>query len=240
MQSGDHILSNFNTALQELRETTLIMAAGAQRNLQNTINGLLQRDKQLCNQAIADDEDEDQLEIQIDSLGLQIIVRFQPVATDLRMVIGAMKTATNLERISDQAVSIAKRSRKMLKNDKVPEVSRIEGLYQVAASMLADAITAYSDSDIDLALTVVENEKTLKKTHKTTSRFFSEKLETQTGHYRDYLDLVLICRWLDRVGNLATNIAEDVIFETTSADIRHGGELPPELLEGNNKPDTSD
>ena len=93
------------------------MAAGAQRNLQNTINGLLQRDKQLCNQAIADDEDEDQLEIQIDSLGLQIIVRFQPVATDLRMVIGAMKTATNLERISDQAVSIAKRSRKMLKND---------------------------------------------------------------------------------------------------------------------------
>ena len=94
--------------------------------------------------------------------------------------------------------------------------------------------------DIDLALTVVENEKTLKKTHKTTSRFFSENLETQTGHYRDYLDLVLICRWLDRVGNLATNIAEDVIFETTSADIRHGGELPPELLEGNNKPETSD
>ena len=181
MQPGEHILSNFNTALQELRETTLIMAAGAQRNLQNTINGLLERDKQLCNQAIADDEDEDQLEIQIDSLGLQIIVRFQPVATDLRMVIGAMKTATNLERISDQAVSIAKRSRKMLKNEEVPEVSRIEGLYQVAAGMLADSITAYSDSDIDLALTVVEREKNPQENTQDNFQVFLRKTRDPNG-----------------------------------------------------------
>lgn len=231
MQSGEHILSNFNDALQELKDTTLTMAAGAQRNLHNTIQGLLQRDRQLCNQVIADDEDEDQLEIQIDNLGLQIIVRFQPVATDLRMVIGAMKTATNLERISDQAVSIAKRARKMLKNDEVPEITRIEGLYQIAAEMLADAITAYADSDTELAIKVIEEQKTLKKTHKRTSSFFSKKLESDTGHYRDYLDLVFICRWLDRVGGLATNIAEDIVFEITSTDIRHGGELPPELSE---------
>lgn len=229
MQSGEHILSNFNSALQELRETTLTMGAGAQRNLHNAIHGLLTRDKQLCNQAIADDDDENQLEIEIDNLSLQIIVRFQPVATDLRMVIGAMKTATNLERISDQAVNIAKRSRKILKNEEIPEINRIEGLYQVAAGMLADAVTAYADSDIDLALTIVEGEKKLKKSHKTTSRFFSQKLESGSGHYRDYLDLVLICRWLDRVGDLSTNIAEDVIFESTSTDIRHGGDLPPEL-----------
>jgi len=234
MQPGEHILSTFNTALQNLRETTLIMAAGAQRNLHNSITGLLQRDKQLCNQAIADDDDENQLEILIDNLSLQIIVRYHPVATDLRMVIGAMKTATNLERISDQAVNIAKRSRKMLKNDEVPEVARIEGLYQVAAGMLADAVTAYSDSNIDLALEVVDRQKELRKTNKKTSRFFSKKLETETGHYRDYLDLVLTCRWLDRVGDLATNIAEDVIFESTSTDIRHGGELPPELSEESN------
>ena len=166
MQPSEHILTTFDQALHELRETTLTMAVGAQRNLQNTINGLLQRDKQLCNQAIADDEDEDQLEILIDNLGMQIIVRFQPVATDLRMVIGAMKTSTNLERISDQAVSIAKRSRKILKNEEIPEVGRIEGLYQVAAALLADAITAYADSNTELALSVIEQQKELKKTHK--------------------------------------------------------------------------
>jgi len=240
MQSGDHILSNFNDSLQNLRETTLTMAAGAQRNLHNTIQGLLQRDKQLCNQAIADDEDEDQLEIEIDNLGLQIIVRFQPVATDLRMVIGSMKTATNLERISDQAVSIAKRARKMLKNDEIPEIARIEGLYQAAAAMLADAVTAYADSNTELALAVINQQKSLKKTHKKTARFFSEKLEGETGHYRDYLDLVFICRWLDRVGGLATNIAEDIVFEITSTDIRHGGELPTEMTEGEHSSDSSD
>ncbi|MGB2350088.1 MAG: hypothetical protein ACPH9O_00475, partial [Akkermansiaceae bacterium] len=74
-------------------------------------------------------------------------------------------------------------------------------------------------------------QKSLKKTHKKTARFFSGKLESATGHYRDYLDLVFICRWLDRVGGLATNIAEDIVFEITSTDIRHGGELPPELAE---------
>ncbi|MBT8037951.1 MAG: phosphate signaling complex protein PhoU [Verrucomicrobiae bacterium] len=231
MQTGAHILSTFNTALDELKQTTLTMAAGTQRNLQNAISGLMQRDKQLCNQAIADDEDEDQLEILIDNLGMQIIIRFRPVASDLRMVIGTMKTATNLERISDQAVSIAKRGRKIVKNTEVPEIERVEGLYQLVANMLADSITAYSDGNPELALTVVERERLLKKTHKTTSRFFSEQLENETSHYRDYLDLVFICRWLERVGNLSTNIAEDVIFEETSADIRHGGEIPPELTE---------
>lgn len=231
MQNAEHILSTFNTALQEIKETTLTMGAGTQRNLQNAINGLLQRNKQLCNQAIADDDDEDRLEIEIDRMGMAIIIRFRPVAGDLRMVIGTMKTATNLERISDQAVSIAKRARKLIKNEEVPEIARIEGLYQVAAGMLADAMTAYSDGDPELALTVIEREKPLKKTHKSTSRFFSTKLEGETEHSRDYLDLVFVCRWLERVGNLATNIAEDVIFEETSTDIRHGGDLPPELTD---------
>lgn len=229
MQNGEHILSSFNNALQELKDTTLTMGVGAQRNLENAINGLLQRNKELCNQAIADDEDEDQLEIEIDSQGMALIVKFRPVAGDLRMVIGSMKTASNLERISDQAVSIAKRARKMIKNEEVPEITRIEGLYQIAASMLADATTAYSDGDSELALTVVDREKQMKKTHKGISRFFSKKLEGETDHYRDHLDLVFICRWLERVGNLSVNIAEDVIFEETSTDIRHGGELPEEL-----------
>ena len=206
-------------------------AAGARRNLEHAIQGLLQRNKELCNQAIADDEDEDKLEIEIDRLGMGLIVKFRPVATDLRMVIASMKTASNLERISDQAVSIAKRARKMLKNPELSEVSRVEGLYQVAADMLADAMTAYSDGDAERALQVVEREKSLKKTHKTISRHFAKKLEGETDHYRDYLDLVFICRWLERVGNLSINIAEDVIFEETSTDIRHGGELPEELQE---------
>ncbi|MFK7911489.1 MAG: phosphate signaling complex protein PhoU [Akkermansiaceae bacterium] len=229
MPNGDHILSSFNEALLEIKTTTLTMGAGAQRNLNNAIQGLIQRTKETCNQAIADDEDEDKLQMDIDRMGMHIIAKFHPVASDLRMVIASMKSAANLERISDQAVSIAKRARKIIKNPELAAISRIEGLYQVAANMLSDAMTAYSDSNAELALDVVEREKLIKKTHKTTARHFAKELEGETELYRDYLDLVFICRWLERVGSLSINIAEDVIFEETSTDIRHGGELPEEL-----------
>jgi phosphate transport system protein len=229
METGGHILSSFDDALRELKETTIGMGAGTQRNLQNAMRGLLGRDKELCNQAIADDDDEDQLEIEIDRMGMELIIKFRPLAGDLRMVIASMKTSSHLERISDQAVSIAKRARKMLKHPEVKELAQIEGLYQVAAGMLSAALIAYADNNTKLALDVIKQETLLKKSHKVTSRSLSKKLELESAQYRDYLDLVFICRWLERVGNLATNIAEDVIFEETSTDIRHGGELPSQL-----------
>ena len=72
----------------------------------------------------------------------------------------------------------------------------------------------------------MERGKELKKAHKSASGIFSRALESECSNYRDYLDLVFICRWLERVGNLAMNIAEDVIFEETNTDVRHGGEIP--------------
>lgn len=229
MEPRGHILSTFDDALRELKQKTVGMGTATQRNLQNAIRGLLERDKELCNQAIADDDDEDRLEIEIDRMGMNLIIKFRPLASDLRMVISSMKTSSHLERISDQAVSIAKRARKMLKHPELSDLAQIEGLYQVSSTMLADALIAYTDNNTDIALSIIEREKQLKKTHKITSRSLSKKLETQTDQYRDYLDLVFICRWLERVGNLATNIAEDVIFEETSTDIRHGGDLPAGL-----------
>lgn len=229
MENRDHILTSFDQALHQLKDTTISMGASTQRNLENAFTGMMQRDKQLCNQAIADDDDEDRLEIEIDRMGMSIMTKFRPIARDLRLVIASMKTASNLERISDQCVSIAKRSRKMLKNPDIPEKSRIETLYKISAGMLADAITAYSDHDSELAVKILERETELKKTHKSISRYFAKQLEAENAEYRDYLDLVFVCRWLERVGDLSTNIAEDVVFEETSTDIRHGGDLPPEL-----------
>ena len=229
MTNQGHILSTFDDALRELKEKTIGMGSATQRNLQHAMRGLLERNKELCNQAIADDDDEDRLEIEIDHMGMALIIKFRPLAGDLRMVLASMKTSSHLERISDQAVSIAKRARKMLKNPELPELAQVEGLYQVSAGMLADALVAYTDNNTDLAVSIIGREKELKKIRKTNSRMISTRLESDTHQSRDYLDLLFICRWLERVGNLATNIAEDVIFEETSTDIRHGGELPEGL-----------
>ncbi len=227
-QYQGHILKSFDDALSQIREATIGMGAGAQRNLNNAIRGLIERDKNLCNTAIAD-ADENRAEVEVDHLGMKILTKYRPLASDLRMVITSMKVASHLERVSDQSVSIAKRSRKITKRPEVKDVLKVEGLYKPASEMLANAVTAYVDSNSELALTVIEERKSLKKHHKATSRFFAKALDGETDNYRNYLDLVFICRWLERIGDLATNIAEEVIFEDTSTDIRQGGKLPPEL-----------
>jgi phosphate transport system protein len=75
-------------------------------------------------------------------------------------------------------------------------------------------------------MAIIERAKEVKRAHKVASKVFSAALEGECSNYRDYLDLVFICRWLERVGNLSLNIAEDVVFEDTSTDIRHSGQVP--------------
>src|ERR1700726_5269574 len=113
MIASKHILGSFDEALGSLRNNVLMMAGLAERSLDRAIKGLLQRDDNLCTTAIADDEEIDQLEKQIDKDGVDVLLRFQPVASDLRRVVSAMKLSSNLERIADQATNIARRARKL-------------------------------------------------------------------------------------------------------------------------------
>ena len=229
MSESRHILTSFDDALHKLKEKTIGMGIDTQRNLENSIRGLFERDTELCNQTIADDADQDQLEIEIDAIGTAIIIKFRPLAHDLRMVLSSIKTSTHFESISDQSLIIAKRARKMIKDPTMLEVSEIAPLYQVAGQMLADSFIAYTDTDTSKALSVIDREKSLKKTHKTTFRSLSEKLESGNGQTKNILGLIFICRALERIGKLSINTAEEVIFEETAADIRHGGEIPADI-----------
>ena len=114
MSNQVHILSEFDEALSSLRNNTLEIGILAKKNVENAFTGLIQRDQAICNQVIADDEEVDQLEMQIDNDSLQLMAKFQPFASDLRLVVASMKITHNLERISDHAVSIAKRARKII------------------------------------------------------------------------------------------------------------------------------
>src|SRR5438874_1767388 len=107
MIAPKHILGTFDEALASLRNNVLMMAGLTERSLDRAIKGLLQRDDDLCANAIADDEEIDQLEKQIDQDGVDVLLRYQPVASDLRRVIAAMKLSPNIERIGDHATNIA-------------------------------------------------------------------------------------------------------------------------------------
>src|SRR3979409_175270 len=108
-----HILGTFAEELASLRNNVLMMAGLAERSLDCAMKGLMERDDDLCANAIADDEEIDQLEKQIDKDGIDLLLRFQPVASDLRRVVSAMKLSPNIERVADQATNIARRARKL-------------------------------------------------------------------------------------------------------------------------------
>src|SRR3954449_7416563 len=143
MIAPKHILGTFDEALSSLRNNVLMMASLATRSLDNALNGLRRRDDDLCATAIADDEEIDQLEKQVDKDGIDLLLRFQPVASDLRRVVSAMKLSSNLERMADPATNIARRARKLNQHPELPEAELTRPMYVHAMAMFKDAIDAY-------------------------------------------------------------------------------------------------
>ena len=216
-----HILGTFDEALTALRNDLLMMAGLAERSLDRSIKGLFQRDDDLCANAIADDEEIDQLEKQIDKDGFEILLRYQPVASDLRRVISAIKLSPNIERVGDQATSIAKRGRKLNRHPPLPEVQLIVPIQAHAMAMFKDSINAFVREDVELARAVVGRDKQLDDMNRSANRQLTERMMHDREQLRGYFNLILISRALERVGDHATNIAEDAVYAAAAEDIRH-------------------
>src|SRR5881392_2803142 len=138
-----HTLGTFDHALEHLRNSVMMMASQTERSLNRALKGLMNRDDELCALAIADDEEIDQLEKQIDKDGIDLLLRFQPVASDLRRVVSSMKLCSNVERIADQAVSIARRARKLNQHPLLAEVDLVTPMHKHAMGMFKDGVDAF-------------------------------------------------------------------------------------------------
>ena len=216
-----HILTTFDEALSDLRTDLLKMVELTEHSLNHAINGLLQRDDNLCAKAIADDEQVDQFEKQIDKDGLEILLRYQPVASDLRQVISAMKLSPNIERIADEATNIGEAASKLNKHPPLAEVSLIVPIQAHTISMFKDGIDAFVREDIELARAVVSRDKQLDDMNASANRKLTERMMQDRHQLRGYLNLILISRCLERVGDHSTNIAEDAVYAAAAEDIRH-------------------
>ncbi len=221
MVTPKHILGAFDEALSELRNNLFTMAGLTERILYRAINGLLQRDDSLCTKAIADDEEVDQLEKEIDKAGLEILLRYQPVASDLRQVVSVMKLSPNIERVADEATNIAECARKLNRHPPLAEVNSIVPIQSHANSMFKDSIDAFVREDVELARAVVSRDKQLDDMNASANRQLTERMMQDRDHLRGYLNLILISRCLERVGDHATNIAEDAVYAAAAEDIKH-------------------
>jgi phosphate transport system protein len=229
MNNSPHILRDFDHAITTLKGEVLRMAAKARHNLERAIQALLERNPEIANAVIADDDEINELERIIDKLGMDILVKYHPLASDLRLVVASMKISMNLERISDHAVSIAKRVKKIIEAAELGDVTLVEPIYSLADHLLRDAISSYSDGNGHLGASLHLRDKELDKMHKEVTAQFSARIEDTAGRSGDYLHLILIIRSLERVGDLSCNIGEDAVFLEHAKDLRHKGSSDREV-----------
>jgi phosphate transport system protein len=220
-QSPRHTLESFDDALRSLRDNVLMMASLTERLLAAAGHALFARDFEAGAGVIADDDEIDTLEKSVDEQGVSVLVRFQPLANDLREVVAAMKVGNNLERVADQAVAIARRAQRINESPALTETAGLEPMFRLAADILHDSVRSFADRNETLARGLKARDRELDAQHHAVIDRLTARMAAQPARIRDYLDLVLIARNIERVGDHATNIAEDAVFVTSAEDIRH-------------------
>jgi len=216
-----HISSSFDAALGSLRNDVLMMSSIADRMFQTAFGALLSRNCPLCDQVMAEDEEVDTLEKQVDQEGVSLLIRFHPVASDMRQVISAMKVSRSLERVGDLAVTIARRAKRLNLRLPVSEVALLEPAYQMTLAIFRDGVRVFAESDCELARTLKLRDKQLDVLTTDLGEKLVARATANAEFVPSYLDLIFVARALERIGDLATNIAEDAFWRDQAADIRH-------------------
>lgn len=221
MEKG-HTSREFERELRNLRDKLLAMGGRAEQQIARAVQAMVKRDDSLSQQVIADDASIDQDEIGIDEMAFLILARRQPVASDLRFVMLALKVVTDLERIGDLAVNIAKRVKDLSRFPEAAAQAHIETLSQRVLAALQLALDAFVHADAERAERVIDGDKDIDALN---TRVISEVISSADSDEQYVvaraLALSSVSRYLERIGDHATNIAEMVIYFVRGRDVRH-------------------
>jgi phosphate transport system protein len=214
-------IPHFQEELELLKTRLLEMGGLAEDRVRTAVRALVDRDMPTLDAVLVGDEAINRLHVEIDDRCVKLLALHQPMAVDLRAIVSAVKINTDLERVGDLAINIAEAAARYLQHPPVKELIDIPRMAVLAQDMLRDALDAFVRRDEALALSVLDDDDELD----TLKTQVFRSLLTHMTHDRDTiqpaLDLVLISRHLERIGDHATNIAEDVIFMVSARDVRH-------------------
>jgi phosphate transport system protein len=219
----DKHVRHFQEELESLQARLLEMGGLAEERVRLAVAGLVSRDVDAVDRVLRGDEPINQLHIEVDSRCFRLLALHQPMATDLRAIVAAVKINVDLERVGDLAVNIAEAARRYCTHAPVKKLIDIPEMGDIAQAMLRDALDSFVRRDIALAQHVLDEDDRLDGLK---TQIFRELLTYMLQDPRTVepaLDLILVSRHLERIGDHATNIAEDVIFMVSAVDVRHGG-----------------
>ena len=212
---------HFQEELEGLQTRLLEMGGLAEDRVRMSVDALVERDAALVDRVLAGDGPINQLHIEIDGRCFKLLALHQPMAVDLRSIVSAVKINTDLERVGDLAINIAEAVRRYLRHPPVKELIDIPRMADIAQAMLRDALDAYVRRDVDLAHRVLNEDDKLDALKTQVFRELLTYMLQDPSTIEPSLDLILISRHLERIGDHATNIAEDVIFMVSARDVRH-------------------
>jgi len=214
-------IPHFQEELELLKTRLLEMGGLAEDRVRMAVRALVVRDLAALETVLVSDEDINRLHIEIDDRSLKLLALYQPMAVDLRAIVSAVKINTDLERVGDLAINIAEAALRYLQHPPVKELIDIPRMATLAHGMLRDALDAFVRRDLVLAREVLDRDDELDALKTQVFRSLLDHMTTDPETIQPALDLVLISRHLERIGDHATNLAEDVIFMVSARDVRH-------------------
>ncbi len=213
--------TRFHQNLDDLKEKLLVMAGMAEQAIQRAIEAYRVGDVSICDLVARSEPAINRMEREIDQMALDLLAMEQPMAIDLRFILSVIKINADLERVGDQAVNIAERVRDLQALPPVELPVDIPKLATLAAAMVRTALQAFIDADPAVAERVLMMDDEVDELNRAIFHTLTRCIQDRPEHSQQALDVIIIARNLERVGDHATNIAEDVIFWVRGADVRH-------------------
>lgn len=214
--------SDFELELRELRGHLLAMGARCERVVGEAVTAFIRRDRALAERVFEVDRKIDRDEMEIDELTIGIIALRQPVAEDLRFLASTLKFVTDLERIGDEAVNIAERARDTADDRARPTLAEIERMSVIAREMLRSSLDAFVEGDAGGARRVLSRDDEVDELYGRTLRELFAWMSAHPESIASAQAVVSVARYLERVADHATNLAEQVVFMVEGRDVRHG------------------
>lgn len=220
--------TKFHQNLDTLKERLLVMAGLAEQAIQRATEAYRTRDFTLCDLVFQSEPAINRMEREIDEIAYELLATEQPMAVDLRFILAVIRINADVERVGDQAVNIAARAVEMGSHSNPDLPVDIPKLASLAQAMVRKSLQAFIEADAEMASQVLTMDDEVDQMNNATFRALSDLIQHHPELTPQALNVLIIARNLERVGDHATNIAEDVIFWVQGSDVRHSGPPPRE------------
>lgn len=229
MERRTHTDRHFDEELRQLHHKLLEMGGLVEKQISSATEALVQRNDELARWTIERDHTVNRLDVEIDELCLRLLALHQPAARDLRLITTALKITTDMERIGDMAVNMCERALELNQEPPLKPFIDIPRMVEIALGMLRECLNAFVNEDVDLALKVCRDDDQIDAiTHQVFRELLSFMVEDPHTITRG-IRLMFVAKYIERIADHATNIAEMVVFMVRGKSIRHLDIVPPSV-----------